>query len=241
MSSDKQAGGLSSALDLLFSIIGQGSSSTGKKMFNDAKKKLGTDDQSKKLLTDVMRKVAESLELTRNEHTALNYAIMGMKNVNVEGAARNSIFKAANALGMRLPSSMFASEDDLQGKLQKLASENPELRGHLVPVLKEAAKNLDTPMSILLDLMKIWKLPSGAKQKRYNKFSYMITFQDGSRIQAHYDQRYGSAGLMVNQPGNTGIPYDTDADKFSKEVLKRHHIKFKVDVSPGGVEYIIKK
>jgi len=51
---------------------------------------------------------------------------------------RNNVFKAANAVGIKLPSGMFASTDsDLREAVQKLAQEKPELRKHLVPLLKK--------------------------------------------------------------------------------------------------------
>jgi len=134
----KEAGGMASALDLVFLIISQESSSKGQKMFMDTKKALESDEQSKKLMSEVLRGVARSLILDQKENTALNYIRMAMKNVRSAGSARNSIFKAAHALGIKLPSSIFASNDsELQEQLQKLANENPEgIRKHLVPLLR---------------------------------------------------------------------------------------------------------
>jgi len=167
----KEAGGMSSALDLLFSIIGQGSSSKGQKMFKDTKKALKTDEQSQQMMTGVIRKVAESLILDQKENTALNYIIMAMRNVKADGAARNSIFKAANILGMKLPSSMFASEDsELRERLVKLANDSPDMRKHLIPILKET-NTKKASAYIIDDLKKIFSDGVKSGVKEVTKFS----------------------------------------------------------------------
>ena len=94
--------------DLLWSIIGDGKVSKGQKIFTSTRDKLGTDEQSIKLLTTVIRMIAKSLDITENERTALNYIRTGMKNAtNDPASARNSIFKVAHALKIKLPSSAF--------------------------------------------------------------------------------------------------------------------------------------
>jgi hypothetical protein len=67
------------------------------------------DEQSANLLQDIMDYFRKRLDLTDNEDAALNRLKNGIHSVNSWDAAlhRNNIFKIANLLGMKLPSSMF--------------------------------------------------------------------------------------------------------------------------------------
>lgn len=66
------------------------------------------DDQSKKLIRDITDKLAEKLTLKGREAPAYNR----LRNLIVskskdEANLRNQVFKIANELGIKLPSSMF--------------------------------------------------------------------------------------------------------------------------------------
>jgi hypothetical protein len=69
----------------------------------------GADDQSAKLLREVMAKLGDELELSRGAQEALQR----LRGIASQGKSwdtallRNNIFKAANSLGLRLPSAMF--------------------------------------------------------------------------------------------------------------------------------------
>ena len=76
-----------------------------------------TDEQSSKLLRDAYLELSDQLDITDNQRYALNR----MKNV-VENCdrmqpagIRNQVFKAADMLGMRLPSGIFASQKQAAG------------------------------------------------------------------------------------------------------------------------------
>ncbi len=132
--------------DILFMVIGNGSRDNGMSLYHkaDANLEKSGDKQSAELLGKVIDHLVKSLALDSKEQSALAYIINGIKASDhpENGSARNMIFKAANALGMHLPSSMFASagnDRNLRDQIVKLASEHPELREHLVPILKEAA------------------------------------------------------------------------------------------------------
>jgi len=79
----------------------------------DTLKKSG-DDQSAKLLRDSMDHFAAHFYMKSNEAQAWNR----LRNVIRDGAKwspdllRNNVFKVADSLGMKLPSSMFASALD---------------------------------------------------------------------------------------------------------------------------------
>jgi len=72
----------------------------------------GADDQSAGLLRDVMDKLADELEISRGAQEALNRLQWIAKNGKRADSdlLRNNIFKAANSLGIKLPSGMFASQ-----------------------------------------------------------------------------------------------------------------------------------
>jgi hypothetical protein len=67
------------------------------------------DKQSADLLRDVMDYFYKRLDLTDNEDAALNRLKGGIHSINSwePDLHRNNIFKIANLLGMKLPSSMF--------------------------------------------------------------------------------------------------------------------------------------
>jgi len=71
------------------------------------------DDQSADLLLEVMSKLSKALSLSSGEEAALwrlkQVAEYG-KRWDI-GLLRNNIFKAADSLGIRLPSAMFASDN----------------------------------------------------------------------------------------------------------------------------------
>lgn len=76
------------------------------KLYNEVEKQ---DEQSAKLLREVRAKLAEALKITDNEYNALGrvqqlVAAQGRWDI---GLQRNNIFKAADLLGMKLPSAMF--------------------------------------------------------------------------------------------------------------------------------------
>lgn len=65
------------------------------------------DKQSLALLRDIRARLNDLLSLSRNEYTALN-KLRNMETRNMDaGNARNQIFKVADLLGMKLPSSSF--------------------------------------------------------------------------------------------------------------------------------------
>ena len=71
-----------------------------------------TDEQSAKLLRQVMANIGDKLDMDQGFHNALSrldaIARIGERGIE-SGLLRNNIFKAADSLGMRLPSGMFAS------------------------------------------------------------------------------------------------------------------------------------
>lgn len=77
--------------------------------FGDLLRSLKPDEQSIKLAIDVYHELGERLKLTDNEE----YALTRLKNSMFheqdwdEGTQRNNIFKAADLMGMKLPSGMF--------------------------------------------------------------------------------------------------------------------------------------
>lgn len=89
------------------------------------------DKQSADLLMDVRAKIAKELEISRGASEALSrLRDVATRGKNWDTALiRNNIFKAANSLGMRLPSHMFASETreadfNWKGVAKKLLDQN---------------------------------------------------------------------------------------------------------------------
>jgi hypothetical protein len=70
---------------------------------------LGNDEQSWDLAVQVYQKIAEKLRLSDREGQALYRLMDSVKNMKSwkGDLQRNNIFKAANLLGIKLPSSMF--------------------------------------------------------------------------------------------------------------------------------------
>ena len=67
------------------------------------------DEQSAKLLRDVMNHFIKKFELSNGEQDALG-RMSNVKPGMDSAGIRNFVFKAANSLGMHLPSAMFASQ-----------------------------------------------------------------------------------------------------------------------------------
>lgn len=70
------------------------------------------DSQSAKLASDVYMELQKRLRLSDNEEHALKRLLGSVQRVGSwdAGTQRNNLFKAADLLGMKLPSHMFASE-----------------------------------------------------------------------------------------------------------------------------------
>lgn len=92
------------------------------------------DRQAADLLRDVMDQLTEELELSRGAQEALNRVrTIASRGQSWDPALlRNNIFKAANLLGMKLPSGMFASE-------QKTAADAVDAKFWVEP---QAVKNM---------------------------------------------------------------------------------------------------
>jgi len=65
------------------------------------------DEQTYDLMVEVYSKLAKDLELTRGQQEAINRLSMSMGGRYSPDMHRNNIFKAAHALGMKLPSGIF--------------------------------------------------------------------------------------------------------------------------------------
>jgi len=74
------------------------------------------DEQSADLVKDIWIKLKKETELNQNQHYAfniLNDVVEKKGRMDSTGSMRNRIFKAANALGIKLPSAMFAAESKI--------------------------------------------------------------------------------------------------------------------------------
>ena len=82
------------------------------KEWHNLVRKMGDDEQSLSLMNDILMAFRRKLSLSGGEESALNRMLIGLSSVNRwdEGTHRNNIFKAADLLGIKLPSAMFASE-----------------------------------------------------------------------------------------------------------------------------------
>lgn len=91
------------------------------KGFYKLQRELGKDEQSKKLVNEIGRKLAEALRLTENQDMALNRLMQSIEHVGgwPPDQQRNNIFKAANLLGIDLPSGMFASTHTAANRVTK--------------------------------------------------------------------------------------------------------------------------
>lgn len=66
------------------------------------------DKQSAELLADVIRKLQEHLDISNDAAAALSRIRLAVNRPEWDaGLIRNNVFKAANSLGMKLPSHMF--------------------------------------------------------------------------------------------------------------------------------------
>lgn len=120
--------------DLLMGLLG------GDNKYIDAYDRVETADaQSAELMNDVMRALSKALDLSSGQMEALRRIRGVVANADRwdPGLIRNNVFKAAHALGMNLPSHMFASDQGLRRDLVKLAKDVPEIRHHLVRLLRE--------------------------------------------------------------------------------------------------------
>ena len=79
-----------------------------KDQFRSLQKALKNDEQSNKLFNDVCKYFFRKFQLKGGDERAFN-RLMNMLNSKIrdEGNLRNQIFKIANELGMKLPSSSF--------------------------------------------------------------------------------------------------------------------------------------
>lgn len=76
--------------------------------FRSLQKALKADDQSRKLLDDIGRFFFKKFQLKGQEEYAFNRLMNTIQSGQRDAAMlRNQIFKIANELGMKLPSSMF--------------------------------------------------------------------------------------------------------------------------------------
>lgn len=81
------------------------------------------DEQSADLVKDIWIKLKKETELNQNQHYAfniLNDVVEKKGRMDSTGSMRNRIFKAANALGIKLPSAMFAG--DMTSSINRIAS-----------------------------------------------------------------------------------------------------------------------
>jgi len=72
-----------------------------------AKLRKQMDEQTYDLMVDVYDKLSDDLALTSGQQEAINRLQMSMEGRYQPDMHRNNIFKAAHALGMKLPSMMF--------------------------------------------------------------------------------------------------------------------------------------
>lgn len=105
----KQAG---AGHDVMYELVG------GRRAFvklHSGMRKVG-DEQSADLLRDITKKFGDIFDLNTNEAAALNHLRGCVENQGRWPAdlQRNNIFKAANLLGIRLPSAIFASDQSKQ-------------------------------------------------------------------------------------------------------------------------------
>jgi len=91
------------------------------KGFYQLQRELKEDEQSRKLVSEIGRKLAEVLSLTDGQDAALNRLKQSIDNAGRWGLdlQRNNLFKAADSLGIRLPSGMFASTKSAAVKMTK--------------------------------------------------------------------------------------------------------------------------
>lgn len=90
--------------NILWSVI-------DRRKFIELTRSLKADEQSRDLVNQIGRALAEALKLTENQEHALSRLMQSIEYAGrwESDLQRNNIFKAANLLGIKLPSSMFAS------------------------------------------------------------------------------------------------------------------------------------
>ena len=201
--------------DILFMVIGNGSRDNGMSLYHkaDANLEKSGDKQSAELLGKVIDHLVKSLALDSKEQSALAYIINGIKASDhpENGSARNMIFKAANVLGMHLPSSMFASagnDRNLRDQIVKLASEHPELREHLVPILKEAMSD---------GVFVVFARGGSLDCRAYgvpNTGGWKEFVRAGNKV---YKDLIQSSQRLIKTLGDEGLSYEFGADLLSQQ------------------------
>lgn len=99
------------------------------------------DNQSYALMNEIMRHFMNKFDMDNMEESAW-YRLLNMVRDGDrwdESLLRNNVFKIADALRMKLPSGIFAS-DNLRSELTKLAQDVPAMRKHILPLLKKTAR-----------------------------------------------------------------------------------------------------
>ena len=101
------------AQNILWSVI-------DRRGFIKLQQELKADEQSKKLVNQIGRELAEALTLTENQDMALGRLMQSIEHAGrwEPDLQRNNIFKAANLLGISLPSGMFASQKTAAADLE---------------------------------------------------------------------------------------------------------------------------
>ena len=94
--------------DVLVKLLG------GKMVFTNAFHVVADkDNQASRLMYDVYNKLTDKFTLSRGDQEGLQRLVQVIENADKwdAGLLRNNIFKAAHAMGLKLPSMMFASEE----------------------------------------------------------------------------------------------------------------------------------
>ena len=109
------------------------------------------DEQSATLFVESWTKLSQAAEMTSSQRDALSRLVEVIKKRSSmqKDLLRNNVFKAANSLGIKLPSYSFAAsrkdgsavmkDKELRSKLVKIAERYSETRQHIIPILKQAA------------------------------------------------------------------------------------------------------
>jgi len=106
------------------------------------------DKQSATLLREVAEKLSDEMALDRNQQAALNRLSNSVANTGRwdPSLQRNNIFKAANLLGINLPSAMFASEQSREaGSLRYEGNTALDKTYAMTDLLNEIKRQLPDP------------------------------------------------------------------------------------------------
>jgi len=119
-----------SGYDVLMMVLGLNSSEY-MRVYSAIEK---DDEQSAELLQEVLSKLSDELEISNGAESALTRIQGVIKNHKHWGPdlLRNNIFKAANSLGIHLPSGMFASE--VVSAVHKLKKDLKVKNGDAIPM-----------------------------------------------------------------------------------------------------------